>query len=123
MATRGTIAVQNADNTVSVVYSHWDNYLESNGVILQKHWNTAILAAQLIDGVDIISLAETFEDTEFYTDLPSRCDTYASFKDYYNKLEAEEYNYVFFDSQWHVMCEETKWEIVPLSQLLAELEA
>lgn len=40
MGTRSRIAVMHGDNCKSV-YCHWDGYLEYNGSILQKHYNSA----------------------------------------------------------------------------------
>ena len=40
MGTRSRIAVMHGDKVKSV-YCHWDGYLEHNGRILQKHYNSA----------------------------------------------------------------------------------
>jgi len=40
MGTRSRIAVMHGDNCKSV-YCHWDGYLEYNGSILQKHYDSA----------------------------------------------------------------------------------
>jgi hypothetical protein len=56
MATRGTIALEFADGTVGMVYSHWDNYLEGTGKILQEHYMDPFKVRQLIDEGNISSL-------------------------------------------------------------------
>jgi hypothetical protein len=40
MGTRSRIAVMHGDNCKSI-YCHWDGYLEYNGSILQKHYDSA----------------------------------------------------------------------------------
>jgi hypothetical protein len=57
MATRGTIALEFADGTVQMVYSHWDNYLAHNGRILKEHYSDPFKLAQLIELGSISSLA------------------------------------------------------------------
>lgn len=57
MATRGTIALEFADGTIGMVYSHWDNYLEGTGKILQEHYLDPFKVRQLIDLGNISSLA------------------------------------------------------------------
>lgn len=57
MATRGTIALEFADGTVGMVYSHWDNYLDHNGKILFQHYSDPFKLRDLIDLGDLSSLA------------------------------------------------------------------
>lgn len=56
MATRSTIAVLRDDGTVAKVYCHWDGYLENNGELLVKHYDTQDKVEALIAGGDISSL-------------------------------------------------------------------
>lgn len=58
MATRGTIALEFADGTVGMVYSHWDNYLQHNGKILLNHYMDPFKVRELIDNGDVSSLGE-----------------------------------------------------------------
>lgn len=53
MGTRGTIAIQNADGTVTGIYTHWDSYLRYNGVILSKHYNTETRVRELLELGDL----------------------------------------------------------------------
>jgi len=48
MATRSTIAIRNADNTVTAIYCHWDGYLSYNGKILFENYNTEEKVRELI---------------------------------------------------------------------------
>lgn len=64
MATRSTIAVQNADGTVTGIYCHWDGYLSHNGRLLQDHYNTEELARELVSVGDISSLNERCKPAE-----------------------------------------------------------
>jgi hypothetical protein len=53
MATRSRIGIQLADESVLSVYHHWDGYPEWLGRILNTHYNSKELAAELIDGGDM----------------------------------------------------------------------
>jgi hypothetical protein len=59
MGTRSTIAIQNADGTVTGIYCHFDGYLSHNGKILQNHYNTEAAVRELIALGDLSSLGET----------------------------------------------------------------
>lgn len=54
MGTRSRIGVMHGDNVKSV-YCHWDGYLEHNGEILQKHYDS-VKANQLVALGDLSSL-------------------------------------------------------------------
>jgi hypothetical protein len=56
MGTRSRIGVMHGDNVKSV-YCHWDGYLEHNGEILQKHYDS-VKANQLVSLGDLSSLKE-----------------------------------------------------------------
>ncbi len=56
MATRGTIALEFADGSVGMVYSHWDNHPSHNGKILLEHYQDPFKVRELIDGGNISSL-------------------------------------------------------------------
>jgi hypothetical protein len=127
MATRSTIAVEIEDGYIVQVYAHWDGYLEHNGKILFKHYNTLAKAAMLVAGGDISSLAPTLfpEDgresthtfdnpidgiTVYYTrDRGEKAHphVFTSHDDMYKHGLAEEYNYVFKDGEWFVSSDET----------------
>jgi hypothetical protein len=123
MATRGTIALEFADGSVQMVYSHWDNYLAHNGRILKEHYSDPFKLAQLIELGSISSLApeigtnhpfgnphrwgtpefQAFNDqyggmTTFYGRDRGDGDTQASrfqdFADYDANGQWEEYNYI-----------------------------
>lgn len=126
MATRGTIAVEHADGTVSQVYSHWDNYPEHNGVLLIEHYNTLEKAEALVALGNISSLRENIEPTGPHTfDQPQ--DTVTIYygrdrgeddqepKKFWNREmyrlsgDSEEYNYLFADGTWTVRRDQGKW--------------
>lgn len=48
MATRALIAYEHPDTTISVVYCHYDGYLEHTGVVLHTLYNQAGKVKQLI---------------------------------------------------------------------------
>jgi len=56
MATRGTIAIQNTDGSVTGIYTHWDSYISHNGRILEENYATELLVRELIALGDISSL-------------------------------------------------------------------
>ena len=56
MATRSTIAMVRSDGAVVQVYCHWDGYLENNGDLLIKYYNTAEKVAALLAHGNISSL-------------------------------------------------------------------
>lgn len=56
MGTRSTIAIQNADGTVTGIYCHWDGYLSHNGQILQDHYRDEADVRALIALGDLSSL-------------------------------------------------------------------
>jgi hypothetical protein len=127
MATRGTISVVMQDGSVSTVYSHWDNYIECNGKILQEHYNTIEKARELVSYGSISSLAPNIgeahnfdersdTDCTFYSrdrNEPLNIKTFNSIEDYQNHIETgggEEYDYimtedgvwsVYFNDDWH----------------------
>lgn len=101
MATRGTVAKVNADGSVTQIYVHFDNYLDSVGAVLKSRYNTpesidALLAegdhSQLCgDPVSYRSRGETDVDSV----------TYASMDEYVREALAENYNYLYtLDGVW-----------------------
>lgn len=122
MATRGTIAVQHTDGTVSQVYAHWDNYLEGTGQTLLDHYNSLALAECLVNGGDISSVANTVDTTVYYgrdrgeDNMEARA--FGNLNSYYKGLQPEEYNYLFTNGQWLVEHYESGGEYVPLTEAL-----
>jgi len=56
MATRSTIAILRDNGNVAKVYCHWDGYLENNGQLLVKHYDTEEKIEALLAHGDISSL-------------------------------------------------------------------
>lgn len=109
MATRGTIALEFADKTVGMVYSHWDNYPSYNGKILQEHYMDPFKVRQLIDLGNVSSLApeigvqHDFDGpsdgmTTFYGrdrgDTGQSATYFKDFADYKANGDWQEYNYI-----------------------------
>ena len=124
MATRSTIAIENLDGTVHQIYCHWDGYINHNGVILNKYYNTRELVEKLIMGAAISSLGRYI--AESIMDFDRRDNDYTNyysyrgevteirhFKDFDNYEENhqyEEFEYlftkdnvwsVFYNNDWH----------------------
>ena len=123
MATRGTISIENEDGSIETVYSHWDNYLSSNGNLLQKFYNDRESVKKLISGGGISSLGEYVSDTPqsfnrdslsqhdytvfySYRGEPIGINRWSSFDDYERHQQMEEFNYIFTrDNVWSVYIE------------------
>ena len=141
MATRSTIAVQQADGTVSQIYAHWDGYLDGNGQLLQTYYNSQELAEALVSLGSISSLAERRDPlgTTHTYDTPEKDVTvyygrdrgeteveptvYTNFSDYKKNGDSQEYDYVFMGGEWFVSCYETNDKFVALAQVLANENA
>ena len=125
MATRSTIAFENADGTILQIYCHFDGYLDGVGATLKKHYTDPdkIKALMALGSVSI--LAPSIECPEGhsydnsvngYTVFYNRdrgeddCDVelHSSYNDWLLGYNMEEYNYIFrHDSQdWQVACKE-----------------
>lgn len=77
MGTRSTIAIQNADGTVTGIYCHWDGYLSYNGDILQNHYTTEAQVRELIGLGDLSSLGETVGTKHDFNNAPrNECNAY-----------------------------------------------
>jgi hypothetical protein len=80
MATRSTIAIQNADGTVTSIYCHNGGYLSHNGAILENYYNDENIARQLIGLGDLSSLGETIGNKVDFGDYDAhegQCVAYA----------------------------------------------
>jgi hypothetical protein len=77
MGTRSTIAIQNADGTVTGIYCHWDGYLSHNGRILAENYTTEAQVRELIALGDLSSLGETVGSRhDFDRDPDGECNAY-----------------------------------------------
>lgn len=127
MATRSAIAIKHGDK-IKAVYCHWDGYLENNGEILVKHYNS-VKANKLISLGDISSLREDIGEKHDFSRLDSSMpaaeyekaygnmttfygrdrgeentgykvfDTAAAFIDYYSGCGCE-YYYILEGNEW-----------------------
>ena len=118
MATRSRIGIELSDGSILSAYHHWDGYPEWLGRILNTHYNSKELAAELIDGGDMSCAWTNMRWTkdgateveeygaEYYSgrgeDCPPRLD-----KDLGEYLQdSEEYSYVYTElSGW--LCYDT----------------
>lgn len=119
MGTRSTIAIENADGTVTGIYCHWDGYISNNGRILEDYYTDEDKVRELIALGDLSSLGETVGvkvDFDSYDRSKSQCLAYArdrGEKDVEAKTYAshaaliegmgQEYDYLFTPSRgWRV---------------------
>ena len=117
MATRSTIAIRNADTTVTGIYCHWDGYLSYNGKILVKNYTTEAAVRELIALGDLSSLGERIGSKHDFDNAPrDECNaygrdrgetgvdatTFGSWREMLNKV-GEGYNYLFVPGEgWYV---------------------
>ena len=149
MGTHSRIGVMHGD-TVKSVYCHWDGYLEHNGVILQKHYDSA-RANNLVALGDISSLGKEIGEkhpfSRFDTDMSDEAyeklygnmttfygrdrgeegvdfkvaHTFASFLDQVEACGAE-YYYILRDGVWYCGSPDKGSKLVPLAEALAEIK-
>lgn len=126
MGTRSTIAIQNEDGTISAVYCHWDGYIEYNGDVLIKYWNSKEKVQELIKMGNISSLGASIGDkhdfnmsdrkqTTFYGrdrgDEGEEAKSWNNFAHYVSDKEwFQEFNYIFLRMKggtykWYVFSE------------------
>lgn len=137
MATRGTITVQHADGTISQIYSHFDNYLDHNGILLRDHYDTVEKVEALVSLGAISSLGprlapdegerHTFEHRADGVTVAYHRDRgedlsihkYRNVEEFYSDYSEEEYNYFLRnDGTWFVSFYATGYEFVPLTAAL-----
>ena len=149
MGTHSRIGVMHGD-TVKSVYCHWDGYLEHNGVILQKHYDSA-RANNLVALGDISSLGKEIGEkhpfSRFDTDMSDEAyeklygnmttfygrdrdeqgvdfkvaHTFASFLDQVEACGAE-YYYIMRDGVWYCGSPDKGSKLVALTEALAEIK-
>ena len=134
MGTRSTIAIENADGTVTGIYVHWDGYLSNNGRILQENYTDEAKVRELIALGDLSSLGETVGSKHDFNNAPDgECNAYgrdrgetdvgpASYDTYANFLDVmgQEFDYLFVPGKgWQVRYFEG-WDSVelPLTEAL-----
>jgi len=136
MGTRSTIAIENADGTVTGIYCHWDGYTSNNGVILQENYTTESSVRELIALGDLSSLGETVGvKTNFNNAAEGQCVAYgrdrgekdteaASYDTYANFLDVmgQEYDYLFVPGKGWTVRFFSGWNNaeLPLSEAIAK---
>lgn len=114
MSTRSTIGIRRkADNSVKKIYCHWDGYIEWNGAILQKYYNTAEKVEKLLalGNLSILGPEIGPDDPKAWdinTESDHRlCRTYTSRGEplaFADEHQMEEYNYLFDESEGAWIC-------------------
>lgn len=117
MATRSTIAIRNADMTVTGIYCHWDGYLSNNGKILVENYTDEAKVRELIALGNISSLGKEIGTKHDFDKAPdNECNAYGRdrgerdqeaknypFWDALIGNDGEEYNYLFVPGEgWYV---------------------
>jgi hypothetical protein len=102
MATRSTIGIKNDDNSIEVVYCHWDGYLSGVGKTLKNNYNSEEKIRELLNFGSISSLDETISGTVFYGRDREEKDQESkkiTSEDVYKKF-FQEYNYLWVKDRW-----------------------
>ena len=98
MATRSRIGIELSDGSILSAYHHWDGYPEWLGRILNTHYNSKELAAELIDGGDMSTCWAENKAPEYYSqrgdNCPPRLDA-TLIDDYLLGENNEEFAYLF----------------------------
>jgi hypothetical protein len=124
MATRSTIAIEFADQSVSQIYCHFDGYLSNNGQILAAHYMDPFKVRELVDLGGFSSLRKTVEETAegAYTQRGEDKDVnrYQNVDEYFEDCQQEEYDYILRNVNntaiWFVRCYATNGVWVDLQE-------
>lgn len=103
MSTRSTIGIRHEDGSVTKIYCHWDGYIEHNGGILQKYYNTAekIEPLMALGNLSVLGPKPEADDTWESRDF-ERCEPYTLRGEEWAQAspsQMEEYNYLFDESE------------------------
>jgi hypothetical protein len=114
MSTRSNIAIElpkdkDGNKKIKVIYVHCDGYPYGVGKILNDHYNTRALAAQLFKHGDASYLSDTIDECSFYSrDWDRKEEKARTYRDEWMlmfNMRGDvfiEYIYLFKDDQWHV---------------------
>jgi len=108
MATRSRIGIELSDGSILSAYHHWDGYPSWLGRILNTHYNSKELAAELIDGGDMSS---AWTNAGFNNEIVAQGPLYYSQRgdDCPPRIDknlkvflafGEEYSYIFRNGEW-----------------------
>jgi len=105
MGTRSNIAYLKEDESVVVMYCHYDGYLDHNGRILLNHYNNEEEAQELVDNGYASSLSSTLEEINDGRANKDKPETYRSLGNYMSWNVDPlfiEFIYLWRDDQWWV---------------------
>jgi hypothetical protein len=101
MATRSRIGLELPDGSILSVYHHWDGYPEWLGRILNTHYNSKELAAELIDGGDMSTCWSEDKKPEYYSQRGDNCPPRLDVDMDEFFADNEEYSYIFRNGNWY----------------------
>jgi len=117
MSTNSNIAIEDKETKVlTVVYCHWDGYLEGVGAELLEQYNNLGMAEELVKRGDMSSLGNYYIDWERESETWERNkpkiyqNEYALMSDLRGDVSIE-YIYLFRDGRWFVseqICKDDK---------------
>lgn len=127
MGTPSTIAILKNDGTIHQSRCHWDGHIESNGKMLKENYTTVEKIEQLIELGYISSLdkecskpdGHSFQNpvdgftVAYHRDRGEnlkrvKSEKFDNFKIFRLSANFEEYNYLYKDGKWLVMCGENR---------------
>lgn len=77
MGTRARIGIENADGTITSIYTHWDGYPDHHWPILKECYNNPDKVKALMDLGDLSVLAEEIGETHNFDKAPEGvCNAY-----------------------------------------------
>ncbi len=116
MSTNSTIAVENADKTISVIYCHWNGHIDSVGKTLQENYTTidkvqALVALGSISSLgSVIGVKHDFDSrdidvcTAYNRDRGEELvvERFDNLEHYFNNSYRQQFNYIFLSDVWYV---------------------
>ena len=119
MSTRSNIAYEYPSGAVVRAYCHWDGYLEHNGDLLLKHYNSDDKALTLVKLGEIRSLEIFLDRVETYENAaPPR--QYEDWQDACRNMEEYFYLWRTSEKKWYVLSlkDYKPGELIPLEEAL-----
>lgn len=135
MATRSAIGMEK-DGKIIAVYCHWDGYLENNGDILYKHYQSTDKIFQLLSHGDLSSLGPEIGEKHEFNSRSNEgwCKYYGRDRgedgveprvfntrnEFLNWYDGSEYFYLWTDGRW-VYSQGQEWR--ELKEAIESIEA
>ena len=117
MGTSSTITSVTPDGKYKNIYCNFDGYIDHNGKVLYRYYNTQEKIDKLLNLGDISSLDKNCKTSVAYIRDRGETDVEAKIYDTYDEVPKQDYNYLWNGKQWLVSNSELNKK--PLKQMLA----